>query len=159
MLPLGQVACSPPLPPGAPAHAASLRCDINPREHLTVKTYEACLVQLYTHILLYRQASVLASAVTPPWRGPLVARGTAWGLGARQAGDDRGKGVHIPLKDDVVRHPPAFPAALEILHDLVHRADEDVRTLEDLGGAELRPTARQLFRRRVAMVRHLHPLH
>ena len=88
-----------------------------------------------------------------------MAGGTALGLGARQAGDDRGKGVHIPLKDDVVRNPPAFPAALESLHDLVHRADEDVWTLEDLGSAELGPTAGQFFRRRVAMVRHLHPLH
>jgi len=61
--------------------------------------------------------------------------------------------------DNLQRYAFFCRAALEILHDLVHRADEDVRTLEDLGSTELGPTARQVFRRRVTMVRPLHPLH
>ena len=75
------------------------------------------------------------------------------------AGDDRGEGVHIPLKDHIRGNPPALPAHLEILNDLVHGANEGVGALEDVCGMQLWPPTRQFLRRTVAMVRHLHPLH
>src|SRR5262249_57949562 len=80
-------------------------------------------------------------------------------LAARQAGNDGGKGLHVPLKEHVGGKPPAFPAQLEVFHDLLHGPQEDVGGLEDVGGAQLRPPVRQLLGGDVTMVRHFHPLH
>ena len=68
-------------------------------------------------------------------------------LCASQAGNNRGEGVHVPLKDHVIGHPPALPAPLEILHDLVHGANEDIGAFEDVCSAQLWPTTRQFLRR------------
>src|SRR5215467_14216765 len=84
---------------------------------------------------------------------------TASPLCASQADDDRGESVHVPLKDHIIGNPPALPAHLKILNDLVHGTNEDIRGLEDVCGAQLWPPTRQFLRRNVAMVRYLHPLH
>ena len=52
-------------------------------------------------------------------------------LNPGEAGDDRREGVHVGLEDDIVGNAPALSARKKIFNQLVHRADQHIRTLED----------------------------
>src|SRR5205823_13862481 len=65
----------------------------------------------------------------------------------------------VRLVDGVIGNPPALSPRLQVLDHLLYGSNQQVRALKDLVRGQLRPTARQLLRRGMAILSHDHPLH